>query len=640
MATTQTVRLDVIADISKYQQQFSKIPGFTDKQAARAAEKLVKRLQKAQDQAEKDARAAAKAAAREWEKTGAKGGGISNTAEALDKVSDKAGEVDSILSGVAGALDAVDPKLGAVARGFGDAAGGMEAVSRAGMLSIPVLGAVGIAAAALGAAYLIFTHNLEEAEKRLKASAALSGKVAEGYGLFQEAVESTDEELQKLLGTYDKEGEAQEKRDRAINLGADRLINATKLKINELERERKAILENERVNEQTEARLAELDRRTRLYEEAIADVNAQRDEALEKSELITFGQQAEAEATERAAEASRDKAEADANAAASAKMRAEQEAKRAAQVAAIIAAGEKRNAQIDKELALREKQAALIEDVTARELNASEQLAAQATTRLNEAEAIAAQRRENAGTDYALRLQAERDHEEARRLILEDYERQRTEQMAAALDERARIAEAERQMRIQTAQNFTQTTLSSLAETFSGMSQLAAQSGQGKEARRLFKAAKVLNATLTLMNTYQSAQGALLPPPAGFGPIAGPPAAAAITAAGLTRVALIRKQKMPKFYSGTENVRGDEVPAVLHRNEAVLNQRAADAMGRTNIRRMNETGRSDTGPRLVAVPTLNHRQYNDFYFDDRSLPGSLSRQDRSKSGTRIGRQVL
>lgn len=635
MAVNQTVRLDVVADTSKYQAAFSKIPGYTDKQAARAAERLVKRLQKAQDQAERDARAAAKAAAKEWEKTGNKGGGIANTAEALDRVSDKAGEVDSILAGVAGALDAVDPKLGAVARGFGDAAGGMEAVSRAGMLSIPVLGAVGVAAAALGAAYLIFTHNLEQAEKRLKASAALSGKVAEGYGLFQKAVESTDEELQKLLGTYDKEAEAQEKRDRAINLGADRLINATKLKINELERERKALLENQQVDENTEDRLKELTRRTKLYEESIADVNAQRDEALEKSELITFGQQAEAEATERAAKASRDKAAADASAAEAARIRAEQEARQAAQIAAIVEAGQKRNAQIDREMALREKQAALIEDVTARELSASEQLAAEATARLDEAEAIAAQRRENAGTDYALRLQAERDYEEARRLILEDYEQQRTEQMAAAMEERARIANAEAEASAQRAQQFTETMLTASNELFSGLSQLAEQAGNGKAARRLFRLSKATTAGITLMNTYLGAQKAI----ADLGPVAGPIAATAITAAGLTRVALIRKQKMPKFYSGTENVRGDEVPAVLHRNEAVLNRRAADAMGRDNIRRMNETGGTMGGGRIVTVSTLNHRQYNDFYYNDRRLPGSLSRRDRNKSGTRIGRQV-
>lgn len=639
MGVNQTVRLDVVADTSKYQAAFSKIPGYTDKQAARAAERLVKRLQKAQDQAERDAKAAAKAAASEWDKAGRKTGGM---AQSLDTISDKAGEVDSILSGVAGALDAVDPKLGAVARGFGDAAGGMEAVSRAGLLSIPVLGAVGVAAAALGAAYLVFTHNLEQAEKRLKASAALSQKVAEGYGLFQAAVESTDEELQKLLGTYDKEAEAQEKRDRAINLGADKLVNATRLKINELERERKAILENERVNEQTEARLDELDRRTRLYEESIADVNAQRNEALGLSAEITFAQQAEAEATERAAKASRDKAEADASTAAAAKMRAEQEARQAAQLAAIIAAGEARNEQVDRDLALREKQAALIAEVTRVELSASEQLAADATRRLDEAEMIAQMRRENARNDHALRLQAEQEYEEARHLILNDFEQRRTDLMAAAMEERARIAEQERVMAAQNAANFTNTVLSSMAETLTGLSQLAAQAGQGEQARRLFRAAKGFNAALTLMSTYQSAQAAMLPPPVGYGPILGPAAAATITAAGLTRVAIIRNQKMPKFYSGTERVDGgasDAVPAVLHQDEAVINRRGAEAMGRENIRRLNETGYTDMGAKIVPVPSLNHRVYRDFYFNDRSMPGSLTRRDRNQSGTLVGRKL-
>ena len=221
MAVNQTVRLDVIADISKYQQQFSKIPGFTDKQAARAAEKMVKRLQKAQDQAERDARKAAQSAAREWGKTADRGGGIANTAKALDNVSDKAGEVDSVLAGVAGVLDTIDPKLGAVARGFGDAAGGIEAVSRGAMLSIPALGAVGLAVAAAGAAYLVFAHNLEEAEKAQEAARKSAERMSKAHKSFTTVIDTVNTDLEKLLGTYDAEGEKQKEREASIRAGAD-----------------------------------------------------------------------------------------------------------------------------------------------------------------------------------------------------------------------------------------------------------------------------------------------------------------------------------------------------------------------------------------------------------------------------------
>ena len=83
---------------------------------------------------------------------------------------------------------------------------------------------------------------------------------------------------------------------------------------------------------------------------------------------------------------------------------------------------------------------------------------------------------------------------------------------------------------------------------------------------------------------------------------------------------------------------GDAVPAVLHQGEAVLNRRAADAMGRQQIEALNSGGASGP-PMVVAVSQINHRQFRDFYRDDRSLPGSLTRGDRNRSGSRIGRQL-
>ena len=172
------------------------------------------------------------------------------------------------------------------------------------------------------------------------------------------------------------------------------------------------------------------------------------------------------------------------------------------------------------------------------------------------------------------------------------------------------------------------------------MSQLAAQAGDGKQARRLFKISKVTGAAVTLINTYVAAQKAL----AELGPVLGTAAAGAITASGLPRVALIKNQKMPAFYRGTSMVQrvdggaGDAVPAVLHQGEAVLNRRAAQSMGRSQIEELNAGG-GDRSPMVVAVSQINHRQFRDFYRGDRQLPGSLTRGDRNSSGSRIGRQL-
>ena len=172
-----------------------------------------------------------------------------------------------------------------------------------------------------------------------------------------------------------------------------------------------------------------------------------------------------------------------------------------------------------------------------------------------------------------------------------------------------------------------------------GMSQLAAESGSKRQARNLFRLGKATAAALTVVNTIASAQKAIFD----LGPVLGPVAATAITAAGFARVALIRNQKMPQFYRGTSNVQPsggsrDAVPAMLHEGEAVLNRRAAQSMGRSQIEALNASGRSGSQT-VVAISQVNHRQFRDFYRDDRQLPGSLTRGDRNRSGTTIGRQL-
>ena len=179
-----------------------------------------------------------------------------------------------------------------------------------------------------------------------------------------------------------------------------------------------------------------------------------------------------------------------------------------------------------------------------------------------------------------------------------------------------------------------------MTSALSGMSQLAQDAKSKKQARELFHAAKVTGIGLAITNTAVSATKAL----AQFGPIGGPVAAAAMTAAGLVQVETIRRQKPPQFYRGTAMVErpdggaADAVPATLHAGEAVLNRRAAESMGRDQIEAMN-AGRRSSAPPVVAISQINHRQFRSFYRDDRSLPGSLTRRDRNRNGTKIGRQL-
>jgi hypothetical protein len=185
--------------------------------------------------------------------------------------------------------------------------------------------------------------------------------------------------------------------------------------------------------------------------------------------------------------------------------------------------------------------------------------------------------------------------------------------------------------------------ISSAAQSTATISRILADRGQKKRAREAFRIAKAFNIAMVTMETVRAARGALLPPPAGFGAVLGPAAAGLIAASGAVQVAAIAMQKPPTFYRGTSNVQADggaadAVPAVLHQGEAVLNRRAADSMGRGNIDDMN-AGRRRGSPPVVAISQINHRQFRDFYRDDRSLPGSLTRRDRNRNGTKIGRQL-
>jgi hypothetical protein len=109
---------------------------------------------------------------------------------------------------------------------------------------------------------------------------------------------------------------------------------------------------------------------------------------------------------------------------------------------------------------------------------------------------------------------------------------------------------------------------------------------EAKKARRLarkqFKETKGLRISEAIINGAAAGVRAL----AELGPIAGAIAAASIATTTAVQVATIRAQKPPKFHMGGM-VEPDEQISVLRRGEAVLNERAAQRLGRQTIESLN-----------------------------------------------------
>ena len=108
-----------------------------------------------------------------------------------------------------------------------------------------------------------------------------------------------------------------------------------------------------------------------------------------------------------------------------------------------MAAGKARAAQVDRDIKLAQQNAQIVARATQVELTAMGELAKATDEQFARAEAIRVQRLENAQNDQFLRLEAEREYEEARTAIAHQYDVQRTELARQQSDERRRIEEAE-----------------------------------------------------------------------------------------------------------------------------------------------------------------------------------------------------
>lgn len=152
-------------------------------------------LKKAQDKA---ADAAEKAAA-----------AIQQAGNPLSKFSERADKVGSAAVKMRGALSTVSPEAGQMASAVDDAADLVEGLGRALSLSVVSMGAVGVAIAAAGAAYLYFTSQVAAAESAMAAASeeatraqeaalklgTLRLSVADKYAIATKKVTAKDLEL-------------------------------------------------------------------------------------------------------------------------------------------------------------------------------------------------------------------------------------------------------------------------------------------------------------------------------------------------------------------------------------------------------------------------------------------------------------
>ena len=632
MTTRKDISLNVIADISKYQEQFAKIPGFTEKQAAKAAAALEKKMSKAAVNTAKQATRAAEKAGR----------AASRAAEDSQRSAIEAGKGLAELAGVP--ADKFE-KFRAVLAGISTPMGQMAVVAVGSALAV---GGLAVAMTALGAASISairasdellekfedlseiegFSIPDEDVESINRANAALDSVEITGErlvvlfaGKVAPSVNSVSIEIVKL-GLL--AGDALDGMGSGAGIVAEMFHRLGRVIVGAISDSTGRLLELASVGAKV-ARFGGFEEMATGLESisnaagsiplsmievgfdgvtiATANYQERAEELVGTVQRLNAEEKEEKETKDDSTKSSKAKTDA---------LKEEKEAQdamgRAMGKAATI---------IERDAQLRKQNTDIILSTTQHEMTALGKAAKAREDQLRKVREIEDERIANAAGNQQLIMEAEVAGREARLAVETQFEEEKTRILAEQSEARVRITEQEGKDIGNRLREFTVQTLGAMNEALMGMSQLAAESGSKRQARNLFRLGKATAAALTVVNTIASAQKAIFD----LGPVLGPVAATAITAAGFARVALIRNQKMPQFYRGTSNVQPsggsrDAVPAMLHEGEAVLNRRAAQSMGRSQIEALNASGRSGSQT-VVAISQVNHRQFRDFYRDDR-----------------------
>ena len=148
---------------------------------------------------------------------------------------------------------------------------------------------------------------------------------------------------------------------------------------------------------------------------------------------------------------------------------------------------------------------------------------------------------------------------------------------------------------------------------------------QRDAAEKQFNAAKNAKAAEALASTFLAGINAIAqsPPPSPFG-IAG---AAIATGLGLAAVGNIEAQQFTAYKGG---LTPDEVPATLHRREAVLSQLGRATLGDEDINRAN-AGVSAAPTQVEVLFQYRHKQFDRAIADTAARGGALDREISTRS---------
>ena len=623
-AINRSVALNVVARVSEFQAEMAKLPGITEKEASRAATRMVTQFSRAEAQiAVQSAKAASRAnksittstnrATRSMAATGKQS--ASTLTRGTQAVAMQIPDVIQQMSA------GVSPFTIVMQQGLQVVQVMMPAVL-AGLSAIAaVLAPAAVAAAAAATAYAVFANAAEEGAE---AAGRLSARVEEatraheraqvaaaGHARAEAALAKSTRDAERdvavLLGEISKEESQRRQLVEAIDAQSHAMIRDSSIAVAQGERRRQAIKDELRDTSISFERRLDLRSQLGTVSEALdrdrarfAAAQVKRDAAVEAGTDRLFERQSVARGKEAAAAEAAEQRKRDA-AARTAQAEREAAAERRAREVEAAQAG---LAGIEQQLA--QDQAGALDLVN---MKYDERL-----IKLREIEATlgTSQQTLNVGFD----LEAQR---------LGEIEALRDETREKRLANIQADADAEVAIRQQTNAAILSSSQALISTTSSAFMQSAsAQAETNKRgARRSFNIAKGLNIADAMMSTTAGATRALkdYPFPASVA-IAG-----LVAAAGAVRVGMISAQQ-PSFDIGGMVGGGivgapmpDQQPARLLAGEAVLNRTAAASLGAEGVRALNRG--EDMAPRVVVVDAYRH--FDRFMGDELGRGGRLTR---------------
>tara|TARA_Y100000114_G_scaffold14231_1_gene11577 strand:+ start:7962 stop:9884 length:1923 start_codon:yes stop_codon:yes gene_type:complete len=623
-AINRSVALNVVARVSEFQAEMAKLPGITEKEASRAASRMVTQFSRAEAQiAVQSAKAAARAnrqittsttrATRSMATAGKQS--ISTLTQGTQAVAMQIPDVIAQLS--AGA----SPFTVLIQQGLQVVQVMMPAVLSALSAAATVLAPVGVAAAGAAAAFAVFTN---AAEKSAEASGRLTARVEEATTAHEraqaaaagharaeaalaKATRDAEREVAVLTGEISAEESARQKMVETIAAQSHALIRDASIAVAQGERRQQAIRDElGSIETSTDRRIALNAELSKVGQQLDADrarfaqAQQQRDAAIEAGTDRLFERMSAARAKEAAAAEAAEQKKRDA-AAKTAQQEAEAAAERRARE---VEAAEAGLAGIEQQLA--REQAGSLDLVN---MKYAERLA-----QLREIEETLGTSQQTLALGFDLEeqriseIQALRDETRAKRLA--DIQAEADAELAIRQRTNAAILSS------------SQALISTSASAF-----MMAANNQAKTNRegalRSFRVAKALNIADAIMSTQAGAARA-------FKDYRFPASAAIaglVAAAGAVRVGMIAAQQ-PSFDVGgmvTGGIVGapmpDQQPARLLAGEAVLNRTATASLGAEGVRALNRG--EDIAPRVVVVDAFRH--FDRFMGDELGRGGRLTR---------------